>query len=303
MSEKNDISIEEASKNEKNSVGEILRNKRISMNLSIEKLSKDLRIGKAYIEAIEENKFDLIPAPTYVRVYVKTIAEHLKLDAAALLKQLYKENSKIAGMQAKEKQFEEEKPLNVKVSEQSKNGKFGLIVLLLILLVVLIFVVSQNDNLNNGEIIIVEDTDKSSEIITQEPDDFENLPSDSSMRGDTIITEDSAAVVAAIPAPEKIELTLKVVKSNSWVEIFADGKVSQKGEIIHAPSQIIIATAVDSINVRAGKQEVVEISVNGKRIDQTGTSGIWTFTKDGARNLTPAQWERIKNAAEKKVTH
>lgn len=309
MSEKNNISDEESSKNKKNSVGEILRQQRISMNFSVDKLSKDLRIGKSYIEAIEEDKFDLIPAPTYVRVYVKTIAQYLSLDSSALLEQLYKENNKIAGLHTKEKQIEGE-PLSVSVSEQKKNGKFGFIALLFILLLILVFVVNQDNNLSIDENPVTEETETSTEIISeeQEPDEFENLLSDSSVRGDTIIDEiaedsvvadTSIAVVETAVTPEKINLTLQVVKDSSWIMIISDGqKVFE--DVLLAPSKTIEFSATDSINAISGNMKsAVEISINGAKKELTGTR--WTFTKDSTKNLNLQQWEKIRTAAEKKA--
>lgn len=297
MNETNDISVEFSSEGEKKTVGGTLRKQRISMNISIEKISKDLRINKTYIEAVENDKYNLIPAAPYVRVYVKTIAEYLSLDPEKLLQLLPSEKDKAGfnnkGLPAGK---ERETSLSGGISEGKKNGKFGPTALLIIVLLVLAyFAMNKNNNLQGVENISASDSD-SMLVITgeQSEDNLDDSRPDSLFRGDTLIS-DSATVETS--APEKIELTLQVIKDSSYVMIISDGKIVLD-RILRSPSRVITATANDSINVRSGARNTLEIFVNGNKVDIANATGIWTFSKSGTKNLTLAEWQRIRRASQ-----
>ena len=297
MNETNDISVEFSSEGEKKTVGGTLRKQRISMNISIEKISKDLRINKTYIEAVENDKYNLIPAAPYVRVYVKTIAEYLSLDPEKLLQLLPSEKDKAGfnnkGLPAGK---ERETSLSGGISEGKKNGKFGPTALLIIVLLVLAyFAMNKNNNLQGVENISASDSD-SMLVITgeQSEDNLDDSRPDSLFRGDTLIS-DSATVETS--APEKIELTLQVIKDSSYVMIISDGKIVLD-RILRSPSRVITATANDSINVRSGARNTLEIFVNGNKVDIANATGIWTFSKGGTKNLTLAEWQRIRRASQ-----
>jgi hypothetical protein len=59
--------------------GTFLRKVRDHRRVSIEELSDYTKIGKNYITAIEEEIFERLPAPVYVRGFLTQIAKYLKL--------------------------------------------------------------------------------------------------------------------------------------------------------------------------------------------------------------------------------
>ena len=66
-------------------LGDMLRNKREEMGLKLSEVSKSTHIPVKYLEALELNQFDRIPAPTYVKGFLKTYATYLKLNAEKLI--------------------------------------------------------------------------------------------------------------------------------------------------------------------------------------------------------------------------
>lgn len=60
--------------------GRFLRGVRELRGLSIDELARQTRISARYLEALEENGYDRLPAGTFVRGYVKTLARLLQLD-------------------------------------------------------------------------------------------------------------------------------------------------------------------------------------------------------------------------------
>lgn len=69
-------------------IGETLGDERIKHRLRLEDLSKKTRIRVAYLEALEENRFEDLPATTFVKGYIKTYAHVFGFDHKPLLAML-----------------------------------------------------------------------------------------------------------------------------------------------------------------------------------------------------------------------
>jgi cytoskeletal protein RodZ len=61
-----------------------LKSIRESLSLSLEDLYQKTRIRVAYLQAIENKEFDLLPVPVYARNFIKIYAKALKIDSEPL---------------------------------------------------------------------------------------------------------------------------------------------------------------------------------------------------------------------------
>ena len=71
-----------------NPIGSLLRYTREKRNLDLDEIAETLKVRRDYLVAMEEGRFDLLPARFYRRSFLKAYAEYLKLDAGNLLKML-----------------------------------------------------------------------------------------------------------------------------------------------------------------------------------------------------------------------
>src|SRR6516162_7954546 len=62
------------------SLGEILRRERVKRNLSLDSISRDLKISSRLLEAIEQERFDKLPGGVFTKSFVKQYAHFLSLD-------------------------------------------------------------------------------------------------------------------------------------------------------------------------------------------------------------------------------
>lgn len=69
-------------------IGEVLRSTRERRGLSIDQVAQDTRISTRFLEALEAEQFDELPAPVYVRGFLRSYAGYLRLDAQPLLDRL-----------------------------------------------------------------------------------------------------------------------------------------------------------------------------------------------------------------------
>jgi cytoskeleton protein RodZ len=66
-------------------LGDTLRDRRISLGISLETAENDTKIRARLLEALEAGEYDRLPNPGYVRGYVSSYARYLELDAVPLL--------------------------------------------------------------------------------------------------------------------------------------------------------------------------------------------------------------------------
>lgn len=71
--------------------GELLKSERINKNLSVQDVALSLKLSSKIINAIESGNLDQLPAKTFVRGFVKSYAQLLKLDAEQVLRQFQEE--------------------------------------------------------------------------------------------------------------------------------------------------------------------------------------------------------------------
>src|SRR5476651_1052832 len=65
-------------------IGDLLRARREAYGVTIIEVAATLRIRAAFLEAIENNRYDQLPGAAYALGFVRTYAEHLGLDAEAI---------------------------------------------------------------------------------------------------------------------------------------------------------------------------------------------------------------------------
>jgi transcriptional regulator with XRE-family HTH domain len=62
-------------------IGDRLREARVTRGLTLEDVERDTRISRHYLQALEDERFDVLPAPIYARGFMRSYAAHLGLDA------------------------------------------------------------------------------------------------------------------------------------------------------------------------------------------------------------------------------
>jgi transcriptional regulator with XRE-family HTH domain len=69
-------------------IGITLRNARVQRGLTVDQVAQETRISPRFLEALEAEAFDELPAPVYVRGFLRSYANFLHLDATPLLDKL-----------------------------------------------------------------------------------------------------------------------------------------------------------------------------------------------------------------------
>jgi cytoskeletal protein RodZ len=69
------------------SPGKFLRKERETRNISLEEISKFTKIKEHYLKAIEEDRYELLPAVPYVKGFLNVYAKYLTLNPKDIVHQ------------------------------------------------------------------------------------------------------------------------------------------------------------------------------------------------------------------------
>src|SRR5436309_15440979 len=61
-------------------IGNSLREARLRQQLDFPELEQETKIRSKYLQALEDEKFDVLPAPTYVKGFLRNYADALGLE-------------------------------------------------------------------------------------------------------------------------------------------------------------------------------------------------------------------------------
>ncbi len=265
-------------------VGGKIKKERLTRRISIDTIAKDLKMSPGYIRAIEENNFDSLPAYAYVRVYLRSIANYLQMDAEEIVHEFLKEMGEEPG--------EAEPAESVQDIKSSGNRYTGItiaitVVILLIIAGVVITqrTVVQDKGEYRGDSGVAGDSSLTQEL-QQEKDSM--VHQDSGVQaGDSVEAEqteeaseedsagnkkdpDSGDTLSGVQGSEKEEsnselaLTVKTQTDSVWVHVFTDGSGRQ---LTFPPGNSRVFKAKDSINICVGRNQSVEYLLNGKSVD------------------------------------
>jgi cytoskeleton protein RodZ len=105
-------------------IGELLRAKREAYGVTVAEVGATLRIRPAFLQAIEENRYDRLPGAAYALGFVRTYAEHLGFDGEAMTRRF---KGEVGGFQPKR-----DLTFPMPLSERSLPGGAVLLVALII---------------------------------------------------------------------------------------------------------------------------------------------------------------------------
>ncbi len=72
-------------------IGNLLKNRRLDMNISVDNMAKALKLSSNYIIMVEEGEYDTVSQKIYYFGYIRNLARYLKLDEEIVLRYLIAE--------------------------------------------------------------------------------------------------------------------------------------------------------------------------------------------------------------------
>lgn len=221
-------------------IGKTLKEKRESLGLTIMDVSNVLKINPAYLEAIENGDLERFPAEVFLKGFLKSYAQYLKLDISDFLE--------------KEKIKSKEVSININVKNQSKKINLGYIVLAGIILLLFFSWV---------RIEYVNKTMKS-EIEKRQEKSFKTMTT----AKEIALQEQKKNLLAMKDVSNKIIIR---TKENCWIEVKDNDVKIFQGLLVSGEEREIGYKS--GLKIKLGNAGAVEINVNGKKMANLGNIG------------------------------
>jgi cytoskeleton protein RodZ len=242
----------------KESIGSILRQQRESKKLKAEEIAEQLKIRPQYLEALENDQFELLPGKLYQRSFLKAYAQFLDLDQDYILKMFdQKEESQrplrkeVEGTKPFEESTEEKPVLSSQPQSAKSRAGYWLAIFAGLVLGLFCLIYLSKPGMRKTDDIASELSVETAEslVIEQEVVDTTSFE----WRLDHLLTNLSEMVL-------RIE-----TKGESWVRVSADEKTLFTGFIV--AGMAIEFKAKDYFSINLGKNEGVEFYLNGMRMN------------------------------------
>ncbi len=231
------------------SFGEWLRRQREMREISLRDIADRTKISLRYLEAMEADRFDLLPAPIFAKGFLREYARYVGLSADEVV------NHYLAVHQPEEVDQQGDATLVAMERKRRKKGRgwtWGLFLLLAgLLLLALVALVSWL-------------VDKRESQPAAAPPQVASPQAEAPQ-------QPIMAPPAAPPAPKApIEVTLDF-SASCWVRVIKDGKPSVEEERVQGESLPI--EAQESVAIKLGNAAAADIQVNGYPFDFDKTPG------------------------------
>ena len=200
------------------SIGDILRQARESMGLSIGDVSSLLHISDEYVHGLENNQFDVMPAPIYVKGYIRNYAKLVQVEGEELV-QAYTKFIQESGNEPKTS--EELVSLSPELPKSIELRWIGFGALILIF--VIVFATFSTGNKTNGffpDDLISSDGKES--ILDLETPDTENVADDFIQ-----VEENGKPLPKDSPSSESLDNTLDASQKIDESLILTDKSIDQ----------------------------------------------------------------------------
>ena len=250
-------------------LGTSFRKSRASLNLSIDKIAAETRINPRFLEAIENERFDLLPGGIFNRGFIRAYAVRLGLDPEE-------------AVQGYEKLFRDGDSEPVQQETERVRGKTTKIPVyyvalagLLILVVVFYFLTRHKaPPLTAANPPVAEPR----AIAPSEPSPAE-VPAPETIAATGPVSAPTPQAPPAKPAPipasspsnASVVIELEV-REESWFKLSSDGSDVVNSEVL-APGTTRRYTAANSMNVSIGNAAGVALRVNGQPVSSLGRTG------------------------------
>lgn len=268
-------------------LGERLKAARNAKGITLIQAEEDTKIRKRYLEALENEEFNVIPGVVYTKGFLKTYAGYLGLDQDEVMTEFRLFN------------IREEKPPRPQVRFQEytaprrkKSIKWRpsfLTVLLAVAAVITLFIFNNFWNNYSGK---TEKTPTDNLTRTETPVEPQKppAPADSGNKQPAVVPDTvygSGYGQPQNPAPgQQLNLVLTTKNQVSWVRVDTDGVKKFSGTM--TPGQVQTFNANDNIKIVLGNAGAVEVTYNGRNLGLLGPLGT-VKKQEFSRNQIPVQ--------------
>jgi cytoskeletal protein RodZ len=253
-------------------VGQFLKTGRIQSNKSLDEIARETKIRKGLLEAIEEDRHELLPPRIYLRGMIKLFAEEVGVDINEVLDKFEAASPDKAGV---------EKSRDVKKSLQtSAPGTYIPLLLIIGIAFLVYFFLTNKIGMQDEPSRVTAPSEtvvaraSTSVSVTTTTTATETAQQDKNGKSSTSPAATSPPTI--IPAPASPQpagpFTIRFeAQALTWIRIQADQE--KHFDILLQANEAYKHSAARTMNVRLGNAGGVTIYVNDKLLAKAGKSG------------------------------
>lgn len=233
-------------------IGEKFREERLKQGYSLEAVEDETKIRKYYLEAIEEENFNLLPAKVYATGFVKRYAKFLNLNEQESV-ELFKNAA--YGKEEAEDLYDIKPP--TRSLEPRSNISWRNVIIAIVFLVVVIW---------TGDYLIAYFTSEH-KLPPNSKTPIVEMPNgeDGENSGEIIIDNDNKP-----PMHEGVEIKI-IANQKCWLSIIVDGE--EQYNAILPVGETLTFNGDDKIYLKAGNAGGIVITYNGEEMPLLGQTG------------------------------
>ena len=229
-------------------IGNTLREARVRRNLTLQQVEEDTKIRVKYVQAMENEDFDVMPGATYVKGFLRTYSEYLALDPEVMLDEYRSRGVKTAEIQ---EPFGGVSMLGAPRSHRGRNTVVFVAVICLLVLGV-IWILGRDSDMQPS-------TKPGALGITS--------PSPSPSASNSAKPQQTTTPVV------KGELSISAPEGESWLEVRRDGSTGTvlfSGTVKKGKTRVFVG---DVLWLRLGNPSAVRLRVEGRKIKPMTDAG------------------------------
>jgi cytoskeleton protein RodZ len=275
---------EEMEPQEEPGIGDILKAEREKIGLSHDQVAQITKLRRHYVEALENEEWDNLPAPVFVKGFIRSYAQALGLDETKIF-DLYKKIGPVG----------EAPPTPLVEPKKSKNRRVVIMILLLVAAAALISLWigysdrtpssqdseiplgTQKQTTKNEQPAAHRSTER--ESVKEQKVASTNTDKPSDLKEKDKVEKAPSPQNESLPAQSTIEPTLAtdwlvlkgVVKSKTWMRIYIDDQ--EPKEYIFEPGSMLQWKAREGFDILIGNAAGIEFDFNGDTITDLGALG------------------------------
>ena len=255
-------------------LGEYLKSKREARNVTLEEIAEATRIRKTILEAIENDRHDLIPPRVFTQGFLKSYASYLELDESDVIKR-YQETLEELEVKDDEEEIASQQP------PQKVLTPIRISVLFIIFILALAswFFKSPQEK---EEVSPFKDIHKKESAELLKPSAVtkpETVKEES--EGNVIEAKEESGLpaegeeISSVKKAEVIEIEQMVLKvvaiEETWIKFQLDQ--NEPFEVSLRPGELLRVKAKEKFNLKIGNAGGVEIFLNDKPLGNPGKLG------------------------------
>ncbi len=247
---------------EKASFGSWLRRQREVREIGLREIADASKISLRYLEALEQDRFDVLPAPVFSRGFLREYAKYVGLDADEVVNHF---------LSAYQEVDAEEVPEEPRAPRASSNQwlynllLFAAVAAVLVLVALIAFRADRRDGEELARAVAKPPVETPAAPPSPRPTEAAPAAPEGTTAAPAPVAEPTAEVASPAEStpPSAAPLVVNLdFAENCWVESRIDGRRHNQQEYAHGES--LLLTAQESVELTLGNAAAVRILVNGK---------------------------------------